>query len=189
MSRSAGVRQHQPRLVEGADEVLALRRVDPGLAADRAVDLGEERRRKLHEADAPAQDRGGEAGEITDHPAAEGHHQVVAADLLGDQPLHRALEAGPALRRLPRRQLQDRRLDPGFGQPRPERRQVQRGHPRLGQDRHTRAAQQGRHLRSRPRQKARADADVVGAIAERHGDGLDHSEGSSVGPRPVPARS
>ena len=108
-----GVGEHQPRLVEGADEVLALGRVDPGLAADRAVDLGEQRRRHLHEADAAAQDRGGEAGEVADDAAAEGEDEVVAVDLRGDQPLDGALEPGPALGGLAGRQHERRRLDPG----------------------------------------------------------------------------
>ena len=34
-----GVRDHQHRLVKGAKQILALRRIDPGLAADRRVDL------------------------------------------------------------------------------------------------------------------------------------------------------
>ncbi len=41
------VRDHRARLMEGADHVLAARMVDRGLAADRRVDLGEERGRNL----------------------------------------------------------------------------------------------------------------------------------------------
>ena len=153
VARGQGVEEHgvgedEARLVEGADQVLALARVDPGLAADRAVDLGEERRRDLDEADAAAHHRRGEAGEVADHPAAEGDDEVVAADLLGDQPFHGALELGPALGRLAGRQLEDRGLDAGRGQPGAQRGQVQRRHPRLGQDRHTRGG--GGRGRSRP---------------------------------------
>ncbi len=39
---AAGVGEHQLGLVEGADQILAGRGIDPGLAADRAVDLGEQ---------------------------------------------------------------------------------------------------------------------------------------------------
>ena len=67
--------------MEGADQVLALGRVDAGLAADAAVDLGEEARRDLHEADAAAQDRGGEAREIADDAATEGDDHVTAFQL------------------------------------------------------------------------------------------------------------
>ena len=53
--------QHQGWLVKGADQVLAVRAVDAGLAADAAVHLGQQRRGDLHEAHAPAQDRGGKS--------------------------------------------------------------------------------------------------------------------------------
>ena len=53
---------HNPRgLVERADEVFALRDVDPGLAAYRGVDHGEQTRRALHERDAAEIRRGGQA--------------------------------------------------------------------------------------------------------------------------------
>ena len=45
----AQVRQHEARLVERADVVLAGAEVDGHLAADRGVHLGEQRRRHLHE--------------------------------------------------------------------------------------------------------------------------------------------
>src|SRR3546814_17772508 len=40
---NGNIRKHQPRLMEGADQVLALRCVDAGIAADRAFDLGQQR--------------------------------------------------------------------------------------------------------------------------------------------------
>ena len=56
--------QHQARLMEAAHQVLALGRVDTGLAADRAVDLGQQGGRNLHEIEAAQQDRGGETDQI-----------------------------------------------------------------------------------------------------------------------------
>ena len=50
--QSLDVRQHQARLVEQADQVLALRRVDAGLAAHRAIHLRQQGRRHLHEIEA-----------------------------------------------------------------------------------------------------------------------------------------
>ena len=44
-----GVGKHQHRLMKCADQILALGRIDPGLAADRGIDLGQQRRRHLHE--------------------------------------------------------------------------------------------------------------------------------------------
>ena len=57
-----GVAQHGGRLPERADEVLALGQVDAGLAADGGVDHAEQRRRHVHDGDAPVVDGGGEPG-------------------------------------------------------------------------------------------------------------------------------
>ena len=91
---------HQHRLMKRAEQVLALRRVDAGLAADRGIDLGQKRSRHLHEIDAAAQDRRRKAGEIADHPAAERNHQIVALDLRRDQRLRDLFETGISLRHL-----------------------------------------------------------------------------------------
>src|SRR3546814_13659182 len=76
--------------MEGADQVLALRCVDAGLAADRAVDLGQQAGRDLHEVEAAQGDSGGKAGEVADHAAAQRHQRCRALDLaideLADQP-------------------------------------------------------------------------------------------------------
>ena len=95
-----GIGDHQDRLVKRAEQVLALRRIDPGLAADRGIDLRQQRGRHLHEIDAAAQDGGGEAGEVADHAAAERDHQIVALDLRRDQRLADLLEAGIGFRAL-----------------------------------------------------------------------------------------
>ena len=55
--------------MEGADEVLARRHVDRGLAADRAVDLGEQGGGDLDEAAAALEDRRGEADQIAEAQA------------------------------------------------------------------------------------------------------------------------
>ena len=88
------------RLVEGADHVLAARMVDRGLAADRRVDLREQRGRHLHESDAALVDRGGEAGQVADHAAAQGDDQAVAPAARGEQGVEHLLHALPALRLL-----------------------------------------------------------------------------------------
>ena len=53
-----GIGDHQDRLVERADQVLAMARIDRGLAADRGVDLRQQRGRHLHHVEPAAQDRG-----------------------------------------------------------------------------------------------------------------------------------
>ena len=66
------------RLVEGADEVLALGQVQAGLAADRGVDLGEQRRRQLDEWHAAQPGRGQEAGRVAQRAAATGDDRLAA---------------------------------------------------------------------------------------------------------------
>ena len=72
------VRDHRARLVEGADHVLAERVVDRGLAADRGVDLREQRGRHLDERHAALVDGGGEPRQVADHAAAQRDDQRVA---------------------------------------------------------------------------------------------------------------
>ena len=67
------------RLVERADEVLALGQVDAGLAADRRVELRDERRRDLDEGHAAEVGRGEEPGRVAERPAADGDERLAAA--------------------------------------------------------------------------------------------------------------
>jgi hypothetical protein len=101
VSSTDGIGDHQHRLMERAEQVLALRRVDAGLAADRGIDLRQQRGRHLHEIDAAAQDRRRKAGEIADHAAAERNHQIVALDPGRDQRLGDLFETGIGLRTSP----------------------------------------------------------------------------------------
>ena len=59
------------RLVERADQVLALGQVHAGLAADRRVDLGDERRRDVDERDAAQVGRREEPGRVAERAAAD----------------------------------------------------------------------------------------------------------------------
>ena len=90
--------------MEGADQVLAVARVDAGLAADRAVDLGEQGGRHLHVSDAAQQDRRAEPGEVADHAAAEGHDRGRALDPGLEQDIEQPLELRHALGGFARRQ-------------------------------------------------------------------------------------
>ena len=91
------VGEHEARLVEGADEVLALGRIDAGLAADRGVDLRQQRGRHLHEAHAASHDACGEAGEIADNAAAERDHEIAALEAHLEQPLRQPRQHRKAL--------------------------------------------------------------------------------------------
>ena len=92
------VDQHERGLVEGADEILARRRVDRGLAADRGVDLREQAGRHLHEIAAALQDGGGKADQVADHAAAKSDDMVGALDAEREQPVDKVGEMRPALR-------------------------------------------------------------------------------------------
>ena len=70
-----------------ADQVLALRRIDAGLAADGRIDLGEKGCRHLHHAHAAPEDACGEAGKIADDPAAERNDAIAPLDAEREQPL------------------------------------------------------------------------------------------------------
>ena len=74
------VGEHEARLVEGPDEVLAAREVDRRLATDRRVDLRDEGRRNLREGDAAQPGGGGEAGDVAHHAAAERQQRTTALD-------------------------------------------------------------------------------------------------------------
>ena len=102
---------HHDRLMEGADQVLALGRINAGLAADRGVDLRQQCGGHLHEVQ-PAPDAGGcETGEVADNAAAESDDEVAALDTRGDDRLAHRLECGIALGGLAFRHNDARGLD------------------------------------------------------------------------------
>ena len=88
------------------DQVLAMRRVDPGFTPNRAVDLRKQRRWNLHEPDTTAQNRSGKSNQITNHTAAKGNDNIAALNFLIQQPFHSALQLRPAFRCFTRRQGQ-----------------------------------------------------------------------------------
>ncbi len=160
------VGQHQAGLVEGADEVLALRGVDPGLAADGTVDLRQKRGRQLHEADAPAQDSGGKAHKVADHATAKGQDHILAFHLLLQQPFGAAGKVLPVLRPLPRRQGQRRRGNPFGGQCLGQSGKMPRCDGFFGDDGDAFAAQERRDFGPGAGQKALADPHLIGAFAQ-----------------------
>ena len=166
-----GIGDHQHRLMERAEQVLALRRVDAGLAADGGIDLRQQRGRHLHEIDAAAQDRRRKAGEIADHAAAERNHQIVALDLGRDQRLGDLFEAGIGLRPLAFLDDDSRGRNAGLGQRRSVGFQPVLCHGAVGDDGGAHAGPQRGDARAQRLQHVAADDDVIGAIAERDVDG------------------
>ena len=95
-----GIDEHARRLVEGADEVLARCSIDRRLAADRRIDLREQRRRDLHEFAAAPRDGSGKAGEIADDAAAERDNRITPFHACGKNALDERFERPPILGRL-----------------------------------------------------------------------------------------
>ena len=98
--KNVHVNDHEPRLVERPDQVLALARVDAGLAAHGAVDLGQQGGWELNHASAPAQDTGGKSGEITHHTAAQRDDAIAAFDPRFQELVEHAFELSESLRAL-----------------------------------------------------------------------------------------
>ena len=110
-AQAVDVGKHKARMVEGADRVLAAGQVDPGLAADRGVDLGQQRGRNLDVVDAAQEAGGDEASQIAHRTAAEGHHPTVT---LAAALEHLPPDRGGGLDRLRRLAVGHLdRLDPG----------------------------------------------------------------------------
>ena len=67
----ADIGQHQPRLVEGAEQILAVPGVDARFAADGTVNLGQKCGRDMDEVKAAQHDCGGESRDVADDAAAQ----------------------------------------------------------------------------------------------------------------------
>jgi hypothetical protein len=85
------------RLVERADHVLAERMIDARLAADRRIDLRQQRRGHLDERHAAHVAGGRETGHVADHAAAECDQRRLAIGTLGEQPVEDQVERFPVL--------------------------------------------------------------------------------------------
>ena len=70
--------------MERADQILAVGGIDRGLAADRGIDLCQQRGRHLHVIETAPHRRRGKAGEIADDAAAERDHEIAAFDARGN---------------------------------------------------------------------------------------------------------
>jgi hypothetical protein len=87
-------------LPKRADEVLAGRKVDAGLATDGGVDHRQQARGDVHDGDAAMPRRGREAGEIGHHPTADGDDDVTAREAHRGEPLGERLDRRHRLHRL-----------------------------------------------------------------------------------------
>ena len=118
---SGEIAQHPGRRVERADEVLALVGVEAGLAADRRVDHGEQRRRHLHDPDAAQPGRRDEPREVGDRSPADPDDGVAAGETGLPEKLPASRRDRRGLAGLGVRDLGRDGLEPGVGQAAPDR--------------------------------------------------------------------
>ena len=157
--------------MEGADQVLALRRVDAGLAADRGIDLGEQRGRHLHHAHAAPQDAGGEAGEIADHAAAERNDAVAPLDAELEQALAQRASTGKLLLASPGAHHRLAEKQPMLLEARFERGEIKRRDIVIAHDGAARAGQRRGDAASGRGDQPLADDDGIAPSGKRHLDG------------------
>ena len=137
-----GVGQHQARLIEGADQVLAVRVLMPVLPPTERIDLGQQGGRHLDEVDAAQQRRGGKAGEVADHAAAQRHQRGLAVGPLVEQRVHQPAEGRELLAALACRHGDERCRDAGLVERGGEARAIERRHGLVGHDDDSRRGQQ-----------------------------------------------
>ena len=157
--------------MKGADQVLAMPCVDRGLAADRGIDLRQQRSRHLHVIETAARHGGGEAREIADHAAAQRDDEVATLDAGGDQRLADGLEPAEALRALAFRDRDGRGGDPAAGKRGFGGGEMVPRDGRIGHDRSLGAGPQRSDLPAERSDQAAADHDLVAAVAKRNADG------------------
>ena len=75
------------RLVEGADQILSERMIDPDLAANRRIHLGQKRGRDVHERDAAQVAGRGKSGHVADDASAECDERRLAIGVGPDERL------------------------------------------------------------------------------------------------------
>ena len=89
-----GINQHRLRLMEGADEVFALRVVHPGFAADGGIHLRQQGGRDLQAGDAALVAGSGKACNVANDAAAKGDDEAVAVIACFNQRIEDARPGG-----------------------------------------------------------------------------------------------
>jgi hypothetical protein len=161
--------------VERADEVLALGQVHGGLAANRGVDLRQQRGGRLHHRDAAVVDRGSEARGVADDATTECHDGVATEQPPLREPGAQLVDRRERLRFLPVADQEDVGLGAGGVERGRQRRRVPVGHAGLADHRNLAAPA---HDVADSAERALPDDDVVG-LGERDRHPL-HDSNSSI---------
>ena len=157
-------------LMEHANQIFALRRVDACLAADRRIDLRQKRSRDLNEADPASQNACCKSSQIANDAAAEWHNDVAAFEVhfekfLTQRPKFAEAFGGFARLQNDRTRDQSCRFQVGFKCCQMVARDVFICH-----DTAFDLAQPGRNERTRLRQQSWANEHIIGAVAQRDAD-------------------
>ncbi len=162
--------EHQRRLVEGADEILAVAGIDAGLAADGGIHLGQETRRNLHEAHPALGRRRDEAREIAHDAPAQRHDDIAALEPSGLDGLAHPHERIEGFRSLARLDFDDGRAQAGGIEACLQPGQVVARHIGVRHHRAGRARRQGGDAVACRLEQRGADQDFIGAGPESHRD-------------------
>ncbi|MNX79390.1 hypothetical protein D3C86_1110180 [compost metagenome] len=179
-----GIRHHQRGLMERPDEVLAARMVDGDLAPHRGVDLGEQRRRHLHEGHPALVGGRHEPRQVPDHSATQGDHGALALQAPLDGQIVEAFGLLQGLGPLgighhPEDRRPARVLERAL-----RRLAVEALHCRVGHHQARAGLEDLRHALAERRQGIGRDRNVVGTRTERHphlGRGAEAARKNGVG--------
>ncbi len=168
------VDQHAQRLQERTDHVLRFGQVDAHLAAHRAIDLGQQRRGDLKETKPAGVGGGHESGDVADDSAADGRHDRLAVRAQIEQALPQSRHQPHRLALLAGIDGDDVNLDvlsaEAFG-----RLHGVGLHVVVGDEHHVRHFGPIGEKAARLGQIARADLDIVAALAKVDADGFDRA--------------
>jgi hypothetical protein len=166
------------RLIEKPDQVLALGRIDRGLAADGGINLAQEGGGNLRKGDAALQDAGRESGKVAHDAAPQRDDQSFAVHFQVQQFAAEFLEPRETLAAFARRHDDRLGIDASLLQHRQQRLQVKLRDMTVGHDRHD-ALCKGLQQFAGARQQAGPDMDVVGTRPKSHGNRFAHGASHS----------
>ena len=163
-----------------SDQIFTLWRVNAGLTADRAVDLCQKRCWNLNKLNTSAQNSRGKPDQIPNHTAAERNNDVIAFDLLIQQPFDGLAQNLPVFCLLACRKCQGHHFDIGRQQPFAQRFQMQIGHGAIGDNSHPLSAQERRYMCTGFGQKTGPNVDIIAAGFQINLDGFHHGTFSKI---------
>ena len=172
-----GVGDDQHGLVKASDEILAVARIDAGLPANCAIDLGDDGCRNLDVRDAAVIDSRREAGQVAHDAAPQRRDKGASIEACGNHLVAKPFRARQRLRVLP-----GRHGDKGCREPRAfERRDylpgIKRSDVRIADDGALARRQNPARKIARPRENAASDDDFVRIFGKADGNARDHREG------------